>query len=230
MERGEEMIPLKDTIPSRHLPIMTWLLIILNFVIFVYQLRLGSNGYIRLIEYFGLIPAYYRTGLTDITNIFPFISYIFLHSGWLHVVGNMWALWLFGDNVEDKMGSFRFLVFYIIMGVIAGMVHVFSDPSSTIPTIGGSGAIAGVMGAYFVMYPGARIVTLIPLFFIPLFFEIPAVIYLGFWLFSQVYSVIINHNSGTVSNIAWFAHIGGFLAGALFHRLFFQPYRERYRI
>lgn len=141
------MIPLKDTIPSRRLPIMNWLLIIINVIIFIYQLRLTPNEYNQLIRSFGLVPAYYQTGLIDPTKTIPFISYIFLHSGWMHIIGNMWALWLFGDNVEDKMGPLRFLAFYIIMGAAAGMVHVFTNQGSIIPTIGGSGAIAGVMGA-----------------------------------------------------------------------------------
>jgi membrane associated rhomboid family serine protease len=161
--------------------------------------------------------------------IIPLLSYNFLHGDWLHLIGNMWALWLFGDNVEDQMGPLRFLAFYLTTGVIAGIIHVIFNPGSSIPTIGGSGAIAGLMGAYFLMYPTSKILTIVPLFFIPLFLEIPAVIYLAIWLFTQIYAVLHRPESGAVSNIAWTAHVGGFAAGFILHRLFFRPrVRRRY--
>ncbi len=224
------MIPLKDTIPSRHWPIMTWLIILANLFVFLYQQRLDPLSYRLINEEFGLIPLrFFQYGISGFQEFIPFFSHLFLHAGWMHLIGNMWALWLFGDNVEDRMGSFRFLIFYTFIGVIAGLVHIFSDPDLSIPTIGASGAIAGVMGAYFILFPSSRIVTIIPLFFIPLFIEIPALIYLAFWLFSQVYSVLANRQLGIVSNIAWSAHIGGFIAGMLFHKLFFRVNQERYR-
>lgn len=209
---------------------MTWLIILANIYVFIWQQQLGSETNRLINSGYGLVPfRFFQLGFNGFQDLISFVSHLFLHAGWMHLIGNIWALWLFGDNVEDRMGSLRFLGFYIAVGVIAGLVHVFSEPTLSIPTIGASGAIAGVMGAYFVMYPSARIVTLVPLFFIPLFIEIPALIYLGFWLISQVYSVFRNRQLGVVSNIAWLAHIGGFIAGMLFHRFFFRPYRERYR-
>lgn len=225
------MIPLRDTIPSRHWPIMTWLIIFANLFAFVYLQSWDPVANHLLNAQFGLVPLrFFQNGINGFQGLMPFISHLFLHVGWMHLIGNMWALWLFGDNVEDRMGSFRFLLFYIGVGIIAGLTHIYSEPTLPIPTIGASGAIAGVMGAYFIMYPSSKIVTLIPIFFIPLFIEIPALIYLAFWLLSQVYSVIVNRQLGTVSNIAWSAHIGGFIAGMLIHRLFFRPYRDRYRV
>lgn len=224
------MIPLKDTIPSRHWPIMTLLIIIANVYIFIFQQQLEPESYRSLNYSFGLVPfRFFQNGINSFQDFIPFVTHLFLHAGWMHLIGNMWALWLFGDNVEDRMGSFRFLVFYISMGIIAGLVNIYFEPRLSIPTIGASGAIAGVMGAYFIMYPSSKIVTFIPLFFIPLFIEVPAIIYLGFWLFSQIYSFLVNRQLETVSNIAWAAHIGGFIAGVLFHKFFFRSNREKYQ-
>ncbi len=225
------MIPLRDTIPSKHWPVMTWLLIIFNLFVFLYQQSLDPLAYRFLNSEYGLIPLrFFGNGISSFQELTPFLSHLFLHAGWMHLIGNMWALWLFGDNVEDLMGSFRFLFFYICMGIVAGLVHILSEPALPIPTIGASGAIAGIMGAYFIRFPSSRIVTIIPLFFIPLFVEIPALLYLAFWLFSQVYSVLASRQLGTVSNIAWSAHIGGFVAGIFMHRLFFRVKRGRYRL
>ena len=223
------MVPIRDTVPSRHRPVMTWLLIITNLLVFLYQQSLDPLAYRLLNGEFGLIPLrFFQNGVDGFQELTPFLSHLFLHAGWMHLIGNMWALWLFGDNVEDLMGPFRFLLFYICAGIVAGLVHVFSDPALPIPTIGASGAIAGVMGAYFILFPSSRIVTIIPLFFIPLFIEIPAVVYLAFWLLSQVYSALVSSQLETVS-IAWSAHIGGFIAGIFLHRFFFRVRRGRYR-
>lgn len=224
------MIPLKDTIPSRHWPVMTWLIIITNLFVFLYQQSLDPSAYRLLNGALGLVPLrFFQNGISGFQELIPFLAHLFLHAGWMHLIGNMWALWLFGDNVEDLMGPFRFLLFYICTGIIAGLVHIFSEPALPLPTIGASGAVAGIMGAYFILFPTSRIVTIIPLFFIPLFIEIPALIYLAFWLLSQIYSVIANRQLGTVSNIAWSAHIGGFIAGIVLHRFFFHVKRGRYR-
>jgi len=223
------MLPIRDTIPSRRRPVMTWLLILINLGIFFYQKTLEPETYKNLIMIFGLIPA--RAAQVTLQNgwgIIPLFSYMFLHGGWLHVISNMWALWLFGDNVEDKMGAGRFFLFYILMGIVAGLVHVMADSGSNLPTIGASGAISGIMGAYFIMFPKAKIVTLVPLFIIPFFIEIPAMIYLAFWLISQVYSAVMTGNTGDVGNIAWWAHIGGFAAGIVFHGFFFRKYQSKY--
>ena len=224
------MIPLRDTIPSRHWPIMTWLIIIVNLVVFLYQQTLAPSTYRFLLGEFGLIPLQlFQRGITGLPGLIPFISHFFMHAGWMHLIGNMWALWLFGDNIEDLMGSFWFLLFYTCMGVLAGLVHLWSAPASPLPTIGASGAIAGVMGAYFILFPASKIVTLIPVFFIPFFVRIPAIIYLAFWFLSQIYSVLADYQLGAVSNIAWSAHIGGFIAGMVLHRFFLRVKWDRYR-
>ncbi|HOJ78933.1 MAG TPA: rhomboid family intramembrane serine protease [Bacillota bacterium] len=217
------MIPLKDTIPSRKLPLMTWTLIILNIGAFIYQQIIGEELNNFLISTYGLIPV------KVIGNIFegnwrlllPFVSYTFLHGGWIHLISNVWALWLFGDNVEDRMGKISFVLFYLSMGIIAGLTHLISEPVSPIAVIGASGAIAGVMGAYFVMYPQSKVITLIPVFFIPLFVPIPATIYLGFWFVSQISAAITQHVRMT-ANIAWWAHVGGFVAGMFLYRFFIK--------
>lgn len=223
------MIPLRDTLPSRRLPLMTWLLILVNLGVFIYQKSLTNHEAVRLVVNIGLIPdRFYQFALDqNLWRIIPVFTYMTLHGSWVHLISNLWALWLFGDNVEDRMGKFRFLLFYILMGAIAGFTHIIFNSTSIIPVIGASGAISGVMGAYFVMYPSSKITTLVPLFFIPLFIDIPAIIYLAFWFFSQIYSAIVP-SLEDVSNIAWWAHIGGFVAGIIFHRLFVVPDRRWY--
>jgi membrane associated rhomboid family serine protease len=186
----------------------------------------------RFFYLFGLVPARYShpewavwAGL-PIDDYWPFLTCMFLHGGWFHFIGNMWTLWIFGDNVEDRMGPVRFLVFYLLCGLAASFMHYFTNLYSTIPTVGASGAIAGVMGAYFLLYPGARIIMLVPLFFYPLFFEIPAVLYLGFWFFGQLLSGVVSMvGPDQVGGIAWWAHIGGFIAGAVLRGMFVRTER-----
>lgn len=144
----------------------------------------------------------------------------------MHVISNMWMLWIFGDNVEDRMGHLRFLVFYLLCGVAAGIVHFATNLNSTLPTVGASGAVAGVMGAYFLLYPRARIITMIPVFFYPLFIEIPAVFFLGLWFYSQLFSGLASLSGPMqVGGIAWWAHVGGFLTGAALRFVFVKRYR-----
>ena len=229
------MIPIKDTIPHRKSPFITYLLITVNVVIFLYELSLPPVILNKFFYVFGLVPARFShpewanfVGL-HFDNYWPFFTCMFLHGGWFHLISNMWALWLFGDNVEDKLGHFNFLIFYIICGLIASFTQYFLNASSTVPVIGASGAIAGVMGAYLIMFPHSRILTIIPVFFFPFFVEIPAVIFLGFWFFSQLisgtFSLIVTEH---VSSIAWWAHIGGFVAGMILHRIFKEDTRDFY--
>jgi membrane associated rhomboid family serine protease len=165
-----------------------------------------------------------------VDDFWPFLTSMFLHGGWLHIITNMWALWIFGDNVEDRMGPVRFLIFYLLCGLFAGITHWFMNPDSTIPTVGASGAIAGVMGAYFILFPRSRVIVLLPILFIPLFFELPAIVYLGIWLFSQLFSGTLSvAATSDVAGIAWWAHVGGFIAGMLLHFLFIRRGRE-YRL
>ncbi|MGE5421753.1 MAG: rhomboid family intramembrane serine protease, partial [Ignavibacteriales bacterium] len=202
------MIPLRDSTPSRTFPFVTVLIILLNFYIFYQEILLGSSleGFINL---YGMIPADFRP--------FNLFSSMFLHGGWMHVIGNMWVLWLFGDNVEDHMGHFKFLIFYLLMGCIAGTTHYLVNPASTVPVVGASGAVAGIMGAYFLMFRQARVFTYIPPIFLV---TIPAWVYLGFWALSQVYGGAGSLAGANSSNIAFWAHIGGFAAGMILYRFF----------
>jgi membrane associated rhomboid family serine protease len=224
------LFPLRDTIPSRRLPVVTWGLIGLNCLVFLYQLLLPQAELLRLLHLYGVVPARFsspgwaaQTGYPQSLAL-PFLTSMFLHGGFFHLLTNLWTLWIFGDNVEDRMGPARYLAFYLLCGLGAGFVHWLTNLDSTVPTIGASGAIAGVLGAYLVLYPQARVITLVPLFFWPLFFEIPAFFYLGFWFVSQLLSGASAMAAGAdgAGGIAWWAHIGGFLAGFASHRLFLE--------
>lgn len=210
------MIPIKDTIPSREPPIVTKLLIAVNTIIFIFQAILPENHLMIFIYKFALIPTKLKG------NYINLITSTFLHGSWLHLLGNMWSLWLYGDNVEDSMGHFRFLIFYLLCGAIAGYTHVLFNMQSSLPTIGASGAVAGIMGAYFVLYPHAKIITLVPtFFFLPMFFPIPAFVFLFFWFLSQVFSGTVNWFVGSAAGgVAWWGHIGGFIAGMILQNLF----------
>jgi len=214
------MFPLRDTIPSRSFPIVTLFLIITNSIIFIYELFLGP-ALDQFLNTFGVIPVFYRQAIQEnpiqiIPGIIPIFSSIFLHGGWMHVISNMWYLWIFGDNVEDRTGHLRFLLFYLLCGVLATLAHIITNPLSAVPTIGASGAIAGVMGAYFILYPRARIVTLIFLFIFVQIVEIPALFFLGFWVILQILSGAFTTGLTKESGgVAWWAHIGGFLVGFL---------------
>lgn len=220
------MIPIKDTIPRRIFPIITFLLISVNSILFLLQLSLPSPVLEDIIYFFGLVPARYShpawavaLGL-PLDNYWPFLTNMFLHGSWFHLIANMWSLYLFGDNVEDRLGHFRFLLFYLLGGVAANLVHFFVNHDSTVPVIGASGAIAGVMAAYLRLFPLARIITLFPVLFIPYFFEVPAFLFMGLWFLTQIFAgtaALFGPESG---GIAWWAHIGGFLVGFLLIRPF----------
>ncbi|MCG8472396.1 MAG: rhomboid family intramembrane serine protease [Desulfobacterales bacterium] len=204
------MIPLRDTIESRTLPVVNYALIAINVVVFL-QTRFAPPHFYQV---YGLVPARYISmeawnhfGLWH--QLFALFSFMFLHGGWMHILGNMLSLYIFGDNVEDRLGHLGYLLFYLTGGLASGITHLLFNASSTTPTIGASGAVAAVMGAYFLLYPKAKVLTLIPIVFIPLFFEIPAFIYLGLWFVMQ----FLNATGASTSHIAWWAHIGGFLFG-----------------
>jgi len=215
------MIPLRDTIPSLRFPIVTILLIVVNSLIFFFEVSLGSSLN-KFIYAFGMIPERYfnltqHHWLSFLDRFYPFFTSIFLHGGWMHIIGNMWFLWIFGDNVEDRLGRKGFLLFYIFCGIVAGFTHAYTNPQSPVPTVGASGALAGVMGAYFIFFPRARVLTLIPIFIFIHFIEIPAYFYLGIWFLFQFLSgaVDLAIRSNTCSGVAWWAHIGGFVTGVL---------------
>lgn len=219
------MIPLHDNIRSATFPFMTLFLIGLNFYVFFQEFAQGQ----ALLTGFGLIPAVFLKNLLHhpLTGAayLPLISNLFLHGGWMHIIGNMWYLWIFGDNVEDRLGHLRYLLFYLACGIAANISQVIVDPASTVPTIGASGAISGILGAYFISFPRASIATLIPLFILFPVVHIPAIIFLGFWFFLQLENGTAAFAlSGT--NIAWWAHIGGFVIG-MFLLHIFLPRRRR---
>jgi membrane associated rhomboid family serine protease len=225
------MFPIRDTIRSRTFPITNWALIAINTVVFLYEISLGSLRLDRFISIFGLVPA--RLDLAQPAALFnhpaalvTLVTSMFLHGGWLHLISNMWTLVIFGDNVEDRMGHVRYLVFYMLGGIIANLMQAYVYPTSTIPSIGASGAIAGVLGAYFLLFPGARVVTLILIFIFPWFIEIPAFFFLGFWFVLQIFSGLFSSGGASMGGIAWWAHIGGFTFGLLLVKFFTRPVRD----
>jgi membrane associated rhomboid family serine protease len=223
------MIPLRDTVPARSFPVVNWLLIALNVLMFVLILSLRSDAE-GLVAALGLVPKRLLTDPQPWEFVTPFTS-MFLHGGWAHLIGNMLALYVFGDNVEDRMGSGRYLVFYLLCGLVAAFAHVVVNAESTVPTIGASGAISGVLAAYLVFYPAARVITLVLLFFLPWFVEIPATLYLGFWFLSQLLNGVLTVVKGqqAMGGVAWWAHVGGFVAGLAFGPLFARrPLRRAY--
>ena len=201
------MIPLRDVIPSRTTPYITVTIIVLNAVAWLFELTLPHEQLNDFLTVYGVVPAY-LSWPTLITSMF-------LHGSWSHVIGNMWYLWIFGDNVEDRLGHGRFMVFYLLCGVAAALGQVAADSASTLPTIGASGAIAGVMGAYFVLYPRSRVLTLIPLIFLMPIVELRAILLLGFWFLMQLLNAgtIAMTTSSRGGGVAFAAHVIGFVTG-----------------
>lgn len=208
------MIPLKDNIPSKRIPMVNYMLLFLNGCIFIYQLiLLSQNSLEQFIQNYAVKPAHLLSNpLYEARTIF---SAMFLHGNLLHFLGNMIYLYIFGDNVEDKFGHIRFLIFYLFCGAVATLSQIIPNPSSKVPIIGASGAIAGVLGAYFVFFPRARILTIVPIGLLTRIIYIPAFIFLGFWFIIQIHAVTLSNLFPSETNIAWWAHIGGFLAGVI---------------
>jgi membrane associated rhomboid family serine protease len=208
------MIPLKDTIPSRTFPVVNIALVVINCLVFLYELSLGP-GLSPFIDRYGIIPARFFNARMVSDMITPLFSFMFLHGGWLHIISNMLYLWIFGDNVEDRMGHIGYLVFYLICGMASGLVQLFISPASRIPIVGASGAIAGVMGAYLLLYPFGRVVTLIFFFIFIDVVQIPAFFFLAFWFMLQFFSGAFSLAGQGGGGVAWWAHVGGFLCGLL---------------
>ncbi len=205
---------------------MNWSIIGINVVVFFIQASLSPEQLDQFVRIWGLVPARY-SGVYGAPGsflaYFPFVTNMFLHGGMAHLIGNMWTLYIFGDNVEDRMGKWRYLLFYLLCGVIASYTHYLLNTGSTIPAVGASGAISGIMGAYMLMFPHSRIIFLIPIFFIPYFFEISAFVYLAMWFIGQLLSGTATlYANANGPGIAFWAHIGGFVAGILFFKLFDQ--------
>jgi membrane associated rhomboid family serine protease len=213
------MLPIRDDIPSSRFPAVTLGIIVVNVLVFFRELSVGPNLEDLLVQY-AVIPARYTVPdvaqlFTVPQQIFALFSSMFLHGGWIHLLGNMWSLWIFGDNVEDRLGRTRYLGLYLASGVAAALLHIYTNAGSVVPTIGASGAIAGIMGAYFRFYPHARIETLVPPFVFGPFFVLPAVLFLGWWFVLQFFNgaLSLGAKGAGFGGVAWWAHVGGFLFG-----------------
>ncbi|MFY9270528.1 MAG: rhomboid family intramembrane serine protease [Candidatus Manganitrophaceae bacterium] len=222
------MIPLRDDLPTRSVAVVTAGLIVANVLLFFYELSLGPkvNDFVLT---FGAIPANLAHGLVGgkpaLLAASSVFTSMFLHGGWMHLVGNMLYLWIFGNNIEDATGHLRFIFFYLLCGFVAAYTHALTNVASHVPMVGASGAISGVLGAYLLLYPHAKILTLVPIGFFIQVIQIPAVLVLGFWFFVQFLNAILG--LGEVGGIAWFAHIGGFLAGMVLIYPFKKKGRKR---
>ncbi len=224
------MFPLQTTVVSRHPPLATWALIAVNALLFYFELHMSPAALERFTYLFGVVPARFtnpewaaEVGF-PLGDYLPFLTSQFLHGGWAHIIGNMWTLWLFGQHVEDRMGPFGFLTFYLLCGISAGIVHTLVNPHSTVPAIGASGAIAGVMAAYLAMFPTSRVIVMIPVFIFPFIFEFLAVFYLGYWFLLQLFSGMITLvTMPEAGGIAFWAHVGGFVTGLVIFWPFLRP-------
>ncbi len=225
------MIPLRDDNPRRTFPIVTYVLVAVNILAFLWELSLGRNLQTALFN-IAFIPARYWLPGNWVFDLLTILTSMFLHGGLMHIGSNMLYLWIFGDNVEDRLGHGRYLLFYLLCGFAATLAHAVFSPASRVPAIGASGAIAGVLGAYLILWPHARVMTLIPIFFFITVRELPAIILLGLWFVLQLFSgvgslgVVDAQDTG---GVAWFAHIGGFVAGMLLIGLFGGFRRPRRR-
>lgn len=217
------MIPLRDTQPSRSVPLVTIALIVLNTIVFFYEVSLEDYSLNYFIASYGVIP--------DRLEPSTLVTSMFLHGGWLHLIGNMWFLWIFGDNVEDILGRWKYILFYLVCGVAAALFHVVTNPYSRVPTVGASGAIAGVMGAYMLKFPHSRVLTLIPIIIFFTTVELPAIFVLGYWVVIQFFSgaAAIGYSQTSQGGVAFWAHVGGFIAGMVLIKVFptKPPYRRR---
>jgi len=232
------MIPIRDDTPRFSAPFITYFIIALNTLVFLFELSVNEQGrgaLNGLIYHFGVVPLRFDHILaawpaSSLTGLFlPILSSMFLHASWLHLIGNMWFLWIFGDNIEDYLGHFSYLLFYLVCGFAAAITHILLNAGSRTPSVGASGAIAGVMGAYFVLYPRARVMMWFPPIF---FFHLPAWLVLGYWFFMQFLSgaaTSIAETSQTNGGIAFWAHVGGFVAGVVLIKVLPErPRRYRY--
>jgi membrane associated rhomboid family serine protease len=214
------MIPLRDNIPSGKRPIMNYTIIGLNVLFFLLELSTGSHLQ-QFLTTFGFIPARYFAILEthpekSLALYLPFLTTMFLHGGWLHLIANMWTLFIFGDNVEDRLGHFRYLMFYLAGGVAGSLLHAYLTPNSWVPVVGASGAIAGVMGAYFLLFRNSMVLVFIPFFFVAPIVEVPAYIFLGVWFLLQFFSgafSVLGPRAAQGGGVAFWAHVGGFVAG-----------------
>ena len=224
------MIPIRDTIPCENTPVVTWTLIGVNIAVFLTLKLLQDPVAVQILHLYGLVPARYfhpewaRALGYPPGNYLPFLTCMFLHASWSHLLFNIWLIWIFADNIEDVMGKGRFLTFYLLCGVLGSLMHMAYNADSQIPTVGASGAIAGVLGAYFFLYPYAKVIIWIPILFLPIFIQVPAIAFLGVWVIFQLYEAATAFVAGQAHlDVAWLGHLGGFMAGAFLHRFFLKP-------
>jgi membrane associated rhomboid family serine protease len=225
------MIPLRDSTRSDTRPVINTLLVAINIVVFLFELSLGPRTS-EFFRQFGVVPVDTLQGLaTGRPEVFrPLLTSMFVHGGWLHLIGNMLFLWVFGDNVEDRFGHLRYLLFYLAGGLAANVAHIALNAGSTMPTIGASGAVAAVLGAYTFLFPGARVLTLVPLGFLLTTMELPAKIFLGLWFALQFLSgatALAVASAAKAGGVAWWAHVGGFVFGLAMAFLFYRDRRRR---
>lgn len=230
------MFPYMDTVARRHPPLMVWAIIAANVLAFLVQSSLSQQGLETFLFDYALVPSRFFGPLHQVApgSGAALITNMFLHGGVLHLAMNMWTLWIFGPAVEDRFGPARFASFYLLCGIVAGLTHALANAASPVPSLGASGAIAGVIGCYARMFPAARLVVIVPILFIPLFFEIPAIVFALFWFGTQLIPGLLFLGAGTaaVGGIAWWAHIGGFAAGWVlmpWMRRTAPDYRQFYR-
>jgi membrane associated rhomboid family serine protease len=212
------MIPLRDTNRSRYFPVMNWILIGINVLVFIFELGLSNGELQNFVNEYALVPSRLQSQPT--TFAITIFTSMFMHAGWFHILSNMWILFIFGDNVEDRMGPIPYLVFYLAGGVAAALLQTYVGTGTDIPVLGASGAIAGVLGAYVFLYPSARVVTLVPIVFFLTVIEVPAILFIGFWFITQLFSGLAS--IGAVEGVAWWAHIGGFFVGLVIAPFFLR--------
>ena len=219
------MIPFRDTLTVEKTPYITWGLIFINFLIFGYLEIIPEGRAFALFQEYGLVPARYSnplwSAITKVSpdNYLPFVSNLFLHSTWMHLIMNIWMLWIFGDDVEDVMGKNRFVVFYFICGIGANIALYCVASKSPVPVVGASGALAGILGAYMFMFPYAKIVIWIPILFLPIFIELPAISFLGVWVIFQLNDATTTFSNESATSLSWVGHLAGFFIGAIIFRL-----------
>lgn len=214
------MIPIRDTQRSRTRAYVNWAIILVNVLVFAYELTLPGQALQLFTIKWGVIPAvitspgaFPRDVLAQTSGVFGLVTSLFIHVGWVHVLGNMLYLFIFGDNVEDILGHGRYLAFYLLGGIIASVAHILASPTSVVPTVGASGAIAGVLGAYFVNFPRSRVLALIPIgFFLPMI-EVPSIVFLFLWFITNLFSGVASLGVQAQGGVAWWAHVGGFVTG-----------------
>lgn len=218
------MLPIKDDIPTKRTPIVTIAFIVINCLVFLFEFVQGSRGFMEFTYVWGLIPVELTTGVeltpqASVSSLVNLLTSMFMHGGLLHLGGNMLYLWIFGNNIEDRLGRVKFILFYLASGIVASMAFVATAPQGDIPLVGASGAIAGILGAYLISYPRARVVTVLFIFYFIRIARIPALYVLGFWFILQVFNGLPALGSSG-GGVAWFAHIGGFLFGLVVFKFF----------